>query len=107
MRANLTAGTTPIQNANLKAYLLRPDLTTETVSLYDNGQNGDPVASDGQYTYQFIPLLPGLYTAAIASSGTANSQTFGRSGVWGTTVVDGTTAGTKIFLPIIIRYIPN
>ena len=49
LQAELLQGSTPVAGATVSAEVVLPDLTKESIQLFDNGTNGDPVANDGVF----------------------------------------------------------
>jgi hypothetical protein len=94
----LQTSSTPILGAQVSGLLVRPDTSTTTIILHDDGQHGDEAADDGIYGFQFTPPVPGVYSAAITASGTNGGSSFNRSAVWATQV-----DGAQIFLPLTRR----
>ncbi|MFL5804310.1 MAG: choice-of-anchor X domain-containing protein, partial [Roseiflexaceae bacterium] len=59
-----------VLGARVSGLLVRPDGSTTTITLLDDGQHGDNAAGDGIYGFQFTPTISGVYSAAITASGT-------------------------------------
>jgi len=61
-------GTTPVINASVNAEVTRPDTTTETITLYDDGNHGDGQSNDGAYAaYYTNTKLTGNYNIKVTA----------------------------------------
>ena len=49
LQAELLQGSTPVAGTTVAAEVVLPDLTKESIQLFDDGTNGDPVANDGVF----------------------------------------------------------
>ena len=67
--------TTPIIEASVNATLKYPDRSSSSISLYDNGDNGDTIAGDGIYSY-LLPDSSIRGTYLIEAQGSFNHEGF-------------------------------
>ena len=73
---------TPITGATAHADILRPDGTTETLDLYDDGKHGDGVANDGVYANFTKQTAGGVYkVTGVAEGELASGDVFRRQTV--------------------------
>jgi hypothetical protein len=79
--AELTEATTPLTGATVTAHVQKPDESTSSITLYDDGSHGDYQANDGVYTNSFADTLyPGYYgIISVASGSTTSGHSFTRS----------------------------
>jgi len=77
--ASLANGNESIMNASIDAKILKPDNTTETMILYDDGLHNDTQANDGVYANTFTNTsLWGPYYITITANGSVNNEQFAR-----------------------------
>ena len=68
IRADFTNGGSPILGAEIHADVWKPDSSSTTLELFDDGTHGDSVADDGNYANVFGETqLEGLYTVIITA----------------------------------------
>ena len=76
---NLTNSGTAVTGALLVASIKRPDNTTETITLYDDGSHSDNESNDGIYANTYTNTsLWGTYDITITASGILNEEEFER-----------------------------
>ena len=79
MTAELAQGGTPIPGAAVTTTVDLPDLTSQQITLHDDGLSGDPVANDGSYFATFTSTqLCGFYQVQVSALGTAGASAFTR-----------------------------
>jgi hypothetical protein len=79
IKANLSYGNETVLGASVIARILKPDNTTETLTLYDDGLHNDNETNDGVYgnTYTNTSLW-GAYDITVTATGTFDSKQFTR-----------------------------
>ena len=79
IKANLTYGSGAITNASAIAKIQRPDNTTETITLYDDGLHNDNQTDDGIYANTYINTsLWGTYDITVTATGIVDEENFER-----------------------------
>ena len=66
--ATVAVSSTPISDAIVEAVIHRPDTTTDTVTLYDDGVHNDGSAADGIYGNSYASTDMGGYYAVLATA---------------------------------------
>lgn len=85
------AETMPLTNAAVEALIVRPDGTTDTLTLFDDGAHNDQAAADGVYGNTYSGAgMGGYYAARVRASGTYQAQTYARTAEAFFTVAPGT-----------------
>ena len=79
--AELTEAANPLTGATVMAHIQKPDESTVSTTMYDDGSHGDQQANDGIYTSAFADTLdPGYYGIIVVASGsTTSGHSFTRS----------------------------
>ena len=79
LQAVLNNGDTPITGATVQVVIAKADNTTETVTLYDDGNHGDNGSADGIYGVVYAGAgEQGLYELVFKASGTIDGKAFSR-----------------------------
>ncbi len=93
--ATLLNDGTPITGATASAIVEKPDDTTTSLVLYDDGSHGDAQGGDGIYTNTFSDTASGgTYSIVVSASGSAGaSGSFSRSD---STVVTVSSSATRM-----------
>jgi pimeloyl-ACP methyl ester carboxylesterase len=91
-------GNTPILNAKVTGVLQGPGHSTLSITLVDNGKQGDAVAGDGIYTYQVFPHMLGTYTLGITAEATVGKNVIDRSTIWAAQL-----DGNQVQLPFVAK----
>lgn len=69
-----------LTGATVEAVIARPDMTTATVSLFDDGAHNDGAANDGVYGNVYTDTtLAGRYSATVRANGIHDGQEYARS----------------------------
>ncbi len=76
--AQLTDINGAVTGATVSAQILRPDLSTDEVVLYDDATHGDFVANDGNYTNFYSLLTDGDYVVSVYANGIIAGSLFER-----------------------------
>ncbi|MBN1455532.1 MAG: hypothetical protein JW945_04705, partial [Methanomicrobia archaeon] len=80
LEARLLYGDAPLQNATVIAGIQKPDGSTETLALIDDGNHSDYQANDGIYANTYDnPSIEGAYWFNITASGTTGEDSFVRA----------------------------
>lgn len=81
LRAALTVGGWPLPNANVIVTVERPDGTTETIPLYDDGTHNDEASGDGIFGGVYTnTMVSGVYHFLFQANGvTERGESFTRS----------------------------
>jgi len=70
LKARVQDGDQTVNGATVTATILRPDASTETIELYDDGAHSDGAASDGLYANVYSgSATPGMYAARYTAQG--------------------------------------
>ncbi len=75
--ATLQNNGVPITGASVSAAVTRPDNSTESLPLHDDGVSGDAQANDGVYAYAYQLSLTGDYSIKMTGSGPGGFQRAG------------------------------
>jgi len=87
------AEATPLTNAAVEALIGRPDGTTDTLTLFDDGAHTDRTAGDGLYGNRYTGAdTGGYYVARVRASGSYQGQVYARTAEAFFTVAPGTAA---------------
>ena len=63
----------PVPGATIEATIIKPDGSLMNLLLLDDGGDADNAASDGLYSGEFEPVLPGIYDVIAEINGTSNA----------------------------------
>ena len=69
----------PLAGATVTCTVVRPDGTTQTVALLDDGAHNDGAARDGVYANAFVGSQYGVYSLSAVATGTAHEIPFLRT----------------------------
>ena len=70
---------TPAVGAMMKCTIVRPDETTQTVALLDDGAHGDGAADDGVYANSFVGSQYGVHRLIVEANGASHDIPFVRT----------------------------
>ncbi|MBK8903102.1 MAG: alpha/beta hydrolase [Anaerolineaceae bacterium] len=71
--AEVSEDDAPLTGADVEVTVIAPSEATNTISLYDDGSNGDATAGDGTYTNSFVGTEFGTYKLSTEVNGTAST----------------------------------
>ena len=78
--ATLSYGLSGLPGANVEALIGRPDVVTETLTLYDDGAHEDGMADDGTYGNTYANTdVGGAYAVFVTAEGTLDSVPYARA----------------------------
>jgi len=97
--ATLTLSVTAVIGASTEATIYRPDIITDTVTLYDDGAHNDDSADDGIYGNSYASTDVGGYYAVLATaSGNLEGSAYERAAETGFSVCPETASLTGSYL---------
>ena len=79
LHARVMSGDDPFRGATVTGTIERPDGTTQTVALLDDGAHNDGAARDGVYANAFVGSQYGVYSLSAVATGTAHEIPFLRT----------------------------
>ena len=69
----------PVPGASVAVKIMRPDLSIDSLDLYDDGTHGDVNAGDGCYSTQYLLANKGAYQIVFSAHGTFEDVPFERT----------------------------
>lgn len=79
LAATVMDGTTPLLSTDVRAVIVAPSGITQSLTLLDNGLDGDVSANDGVYSNQFTAIESGTYRFSADAVGTTGGIAFRRT----------------------------
>jgi uncharacterized protein YegL len=93
-----------ITGVNVVAALTRPNGTTQSIPMHDDGQNGDGVAGDGIYSLILGYDADGTYGVSVSVDNNAGSASFARQGYLGSADINGHQTPAPPLVPVAEKF---